>query len=40
MDVFRPKDKKYFKNRRKKKQTRLPPLVIDNGNSPVIKTDE
>ncbi len=40
MDVFRPKDKKYFKNRRKKKQTRLPPLVIDNGNSPVIKKDE
>jgi hypothetical protein len=40
MDVFRPKDKKYFKNRRKKKQTKLPPLVIDNGNSPVIKTDE
>ena len=40
MDVFRPKDKKYFKNRRKKKQTRLPPLVIDNGNSPVIKTEE
>ena len=40
MDVFRPKDKKFFKNRRKKKQTRLPPLVIDNGNSPVIKKDE
>jgi hypothetical protein len=40
MDVFRPKDKKYFKNRRKKKQTRLPPLAIDNGGSPVIKKEE
>ena len=39
-DIFRPKDKKYFKSRRKKKQTRLPPLVINDGSSPVIKTDE
>jgi hypothetical protein len=39
-DLFRPKDKKYFKSRRKKKQTRLPPLVINDGSNPVIKTDE
>jgi hypothetical protein len=39
-DIFRPKDKKYFKSRRKKKQTRLPPLVINDGSSPVIKKDE
>ena len=39
MDTFRPKDKKYFKSRRKKKQTRIPPLVIDNGNIPALKKE-
>jgi hypothetical protein len=39
MDTFRPKDKKYFKSRRKKKQTRLPPLVIDNGSIPALKKE-
>ena len=39
-DIFRTKGNKYFKSRRKKKQTRLPPLVINDGSNPVIKTDE
>lgn len=39
MDVFRPKDKKYFKNKRKKRQTRIPSLILDNGNTPALKKD-
>ena len=39
MDTFRPKDKKYFKSRRKKKQTRIPPLFVDNGNIPALKKE-
>ena len=39
MDVFRPKDKKYFKNKRKKRQTRIPSLILDNGNIPALKKE-